>query len=136
VNSKEIKKIILEHIINSCPNEVWEFSWNRRKHLTEADIDKSKTPDSVSSICQIVWDEKTRRLSYPTIEDWKKYSIDHCYRKGKLTTDYITRLSKKKNKNKEIIRIFGFGCLDHYIVVTTDPEDQKIISIEYQRTNK
>jgi hypothetical protein len=115
---------------------VWEREYNARKHLTTATIDETRTPDMVMFYGEIKYIPGSTRPRYTSVQQYKDEHIkEECYTKtGKPDFKSIYRLSKKKDKaTKNVVREFSSTLIlmDHTIVVTTDPTDSHVISIDY-----
>lgn len=130
-----LRVIIFNHIVNECPLDVWDREYKARSHLTTKTIDHSRTSKKIMFISEIQYVPGSTRSMFASVDDYKNHQItDHAYRKGKPDYKSIYRISKKKDKStKKIVRVFSSTLilLDHDIVVTSDPTDSEIISIEY-----
>jgi hypothetical protein len=135
LTTDDLRSVIHNHIVNECPIEVWEREYSARKHLTTSTIDKTRTPDMVMFSSQIKYIPGSKRPMYASVDEYKTEGITkRAYHKGKPDFKSIYRLSKKKDKaTKNVVREFSSTLIlmDHTIVVTTDPTDSHVISIDY-----
>jgi hypothetical protein len=135
LTTDDLRVVIHDHILNKCPIEVWDREYKARTHLTTATIDKSRTPDMVMFYGEIKYIPGSTRPMYTSVQQYKEGRIKLCYTKtGKPDFKLIYRRSKKKDKaTKNVVREFSSSLIiiDHTIVVTTDPTDSQVISIDY-----
>lgn len=139
LDTKQIRLLVLQDIEHKCPFYVFEVEWRRRKHLTTADIDETRTPKEVMSVFEIVYKPNTERPRYPTPEDYKVEALKNLYQrystrsKHKFNVGTVSRMSKKKDKSTgNWVRVFHvYTLLDHDVYVVSDPEDETILEIRY-----
>jgi len=135
LTTDDLRVVIHDHIVNKCPIEVWDREYKARTHLTTADVDEVNTPKEIMSIFQIKYIPGTTRPMFTSVEQYRNEQItEGAYFKGKPQVKSIMRVSKKKDKvSKNVIREFYIGHIlpDHHMVVTTDPTDSQVISMEY-----
>ncbi len=135
LTTDDLRKVIHDHIVNKCPDEVWEREYNARTHLTKKSIDHVRTPEMVMFSGQIKYIPGSTRPMFASVDAYKTERItEHAYYKGKPDFKSIYRRSKRKDKaTKNVVRVFSSTLilLDHDIIVTTDPTDSQVISIDY-----
>ena len=108
-------------------DSVFREEFKSRKDITEADLDMTKTPKLISSIGQLVYDESTRHIRWPTFEDYR----DDCLSMMDAKKKPWTRGSKKKDENGNAVRAFLVsGIYDHVAVICDDGVN--VISITFK----
>ena len=109
-------------------DSVFREEFKCRKNLTEAKLDKTKIPKFSSSVFDLVYDESTRHLRWPTFESYRDEQLAEMDAEKKPWC----RFSKKKDKNGNIVREFAIdGIHDHMAVIIDDGVN--VISVVFEK---
>lgn len=109
-------------------DSVFREEYKRRKDITVAKLDKTKTPKMCSSIFDLVYDESTRHIRWPTFES---YRDEHLADMDAMKKPWC-RFSKKKDKNGNVVREFGLDAVHDHMAVIVD-DGINVISITFEK---
>ena len=111
---------IFADLVNQTP--LFDAMYQRRKTLTIADLDMTKTPAMCSSIRDLVYDESTRRPMFADADDLRSQVIAAIQKAKKPWR----RWWKRKNDD-HIERCFSIDDLYDFVVVIREYEDHSVI---------
>ena len=109
-------------------DSIFREEFKRRKDITTANLDKTKTPKLCSSIFDLVYDESTRQIRWPTFEIYRDEKLIEMDAEKKPWC----RISKKKDQNGYNVRKFDIDGIHDHIAVIID-NGVNVISIVFEK---
>lgn len=115
MKSQECYEAIRRHL--DVNDSVLREEYRVRKDMTDAELNEEKTPKCVSHIGQLVYDESTRRLCWPTFEDYR----DERLAKIDANKKPWKRFGKKQDSDGTYVREFMIREIwDHMAFIRED----------------
>lgn len=116
-------------ILADLPNQtvIFQEMYERRKDLTTANLDRSKTPKECTSVFDLVYDESTRKPTYIDWQDLKTRCIARANSKKKPWTRWSKKIVQGENE-----RSFSINGIWDYVIYVYDT-DGIISRIEYKK---